>query len=130
MTPYNVYQQSKIRLIREVLPFGGTRQFCKVRAENSGGMAQWQHQADIGFESALNHILKLWQHENLSLTTLLRLPDDQFEKGQDWLLLQLEAGMQHYRKLVVETGILDMNGDIVVGAPDRKFKNITGTLIN
>ena len=130
LTPYNEYQQSKIRLIKEVLPFGGTRQFCKERAEDSGGMAKWNHQADIGFETALNDLLKQWQQRNMSLTTLLKLPDDQFRRQQAGFLDMLGAGMQIYRDVMVESGALDLKGDIVIGGWDRKFKDMTGKAIN
>ncbi len=130
VTPYDVYEQSKIRLISQVLPFGGTRQFCKERAENTGGMAKWNHRADTGFEVALNDLLKLWQQGNMSLSTLLRLPDDQFEKQQAALLEMLEAGMQIYKKAMTETGALDLKGDIIIGGFDRKFKDATGKAIN
>ena len=130
LTPYNIYQQSKIRLIKEVLPFGGTRRFCKERAENSGGMAKWHHQADIGFETVLNGLLNQWQQRIMSLTTLLKLPDDEFGRQQAGLLDMVEAGMQKYRDFIIVTGALDLKGDIVIGAPDRKFKDITGKPIN
>ena len=80
MPPYDTYEQSKIRLIREILPFRGTRQFCKVRAENTGGMAKWNHRVDTAFETALNDLLKSRQQGNMSLSAVLRLPDDEFEK--------------------------------------------------
>lgn len=130
LTPYNLYQQSKIRLIKEVLPFGGIRRFCNESAENSGRMAKWQHQADIGFEIALNDLLNQWQQRNMSLTAMLKLPEDQFGRQQAGLLDMLEAGMQKYRDLIIETGALDLEGDIIVGALDRKFKDITGKAIN
>ena len=130
LTPYNIYQQSKIRLIKEVLPFGGTRRFCKERAENSGGMAKWHHQADIGFETALNDLLNQWQQRNMSLTTLLKLPDDQFGRQQAGLLDMLEAGMQKYRDIMADSSALDLEGDIVIGGFDRKFKDVTGKAIN
>ena len=130
VTPYDIYQQSKIRLIQQVLPFGGTRQLCKERAENTGGIAQWHHRADIGFETALNDLLRFWQQGNMSLSTLLRLPDDQFEKQQAGLLEMLEAGLQTYRKFMTETGAFDLKGDIIIGGFDRKFKDVTGKAIN
>ena len=130
VTPYDIYQQSKIRLISKVLPFGGTRQFCKERAEKTGGMAKWHHRTDIGFEIALNGLLKLWQQGTMSLSTLLRLPDDQFEKQQARLLEMLEAGMHMYKKAIIESGTMDLKGDIVIGGPDRKFKDATGKAIN
>lgn len=130
LTPYNKYQQSKIRQIKEVVPFGGTRQYCRQRAEKTGGMAKWQHQADIGFEDAINDILNLWQQRNTSLTTLLEIPDDQFQQQQAGLLELLEAGMQKYRDFIVETGALDLKGNIVIGGYDRKFKDLTGKAMN
>lgn len=130
VTPLEMYQQSKIRLVKEILPFGGTRQFCKERAENTGGMAKWNHRADTAFETALNDLLKSWQQGNMSLSTLLRLPDDQFEKQQAGLLEILEAGMQIYRNYMIETGAMDLKGDIVIGGLDRKFKDLTGKAIN
>ena len=130
VTPYDIYQQSKIRLIKQVLPFGGTRQFCKERAENTGGMAKWNHRADTAFETALNDLLKSWQQGNMSLSTLLRLPDDEFEKQQAELLEMLESGMQIYRNYMIETGAMDLKGDIVIGGLDRRFKDLTGRAIN
>ena len=130
LTPYNQYRQSKIREIKEILPFGGTRQYCKQRAEKSGGMAKWQQEADIGFGSTVNDILKLWQQWHMSLTTLLKLPDDQFQQQQAGLLEMVEAGMQKYKNIVAETGAMDLEGDIIVGGYDRKFKDVTGKAIN
>ena len=128
--PYEMYQQSKIRLVKEILPFGGTGQFCKERAETTGGMAKWAHSADIGFETVLNGILKTWQQGHMSLSTLLRLPDDQFEKQQAGLLEMLDAGMQNYKQFITDSGALDLKGDIMIGAPDRKFMDITGKAVN
>lgn len=130
LTPYDQYRQSKIRQIKEVLPFGGARRFCKERAEKSGGTAKWHHQADIGFETALNVQLNRWQQQNMSLTTLLKLPNDLFVRQQAGLLDMLEAGMQIYRDVMVESGTLDLEGDIVIGGFDRKFKDATGKAIN
>ena len=130
LTPYNIYQQSKIRVIKEVLPFGGTRRFCKERAENSGGMAKLHHQADVGFETVLNNLLTQWQQTNMSFTALLRLPDDQFGRQQAGLLDMLEAGMQKYRDFIIATGALDLKGDIVIGGFDRKFQDINGKPMN
>ena len=130
VTPYDMYQQSKIRLIKEILPFGGMRQFCKDRAENTGGMAKWNHRADNAFETALNDLLKSWQQRNKSLSTLLKLPDDQFKKQQAGLLEMLEAGMQTYKNYMIETGAMDLKGDIVIGGLDRKLKDLTGKAIN
>ena len=128
--PYDIYQQSKIRLIKEILPFGGTRQFCKERTEKAGGIAKWNHWEDNGFETALNDLLKRWQQENMSLSILLRLPDDRFESQQAGLLDMVVAGMQIYRKFMTETGALDLKGDIMVGGFDRKFTDVTGKAIN
>ena len=130
VTPYDIYQQSKIRLIEQVLPFGGTRQYCKERAENAGGMAEWHHRVDSSFETVLNGLLKLWQQGNMSLSTLLRLPDDQFRKKQAELLELLETRLQTYKKLTTEMGAFDLKGDIIIGGPDRKFKDATGRTIN
>ena len=130
VTPYHIYQQSKIRLIKEILPFGGIRQFCKERAENTGGMAKWHHSVDTGFETVLNGILQLWQQRNMSLSTLLRLPDDQFRVQQAGLLEMLEADLQNYRKFGTEGGAFDLEGDIVIGEADRKFWDITGKAMN
>ena len=130
LTPYNQYRQSKVRQIKEVLSFGGTRQYCKQRAEKSGGMAQWQHLTDIGFESTVNDIMKLWQQWNMPLTTLLKLPDDQFQQQQAGLLEMLEAGMQKYKDIIAETGAMDLGEDVIVGGYNRKFKDITGKAIN
>ena len=93
-------------------------------------MAKWHHDADIGFETALNDLLSQWQQRNMSLTTLLKLPDDQFGRQQAGLLDMLEAGMQICRDAMVESGMLDLEGDIVIGGFDRKFRDATGKAIN
>ena len=129
VTPYDIYQQAKIRLIKKVSPFGYTRQFCKV-VENMDGISKWHHDVDVGFETVLNDILITWQHENMSLSTLLRLPDDQFEKQQAGLLETLEGGMQEYKQFMTESGAFDLEGGIKIGGLDRKFKDLAGKAIN
>ena len=104
VTPYDIYQQTKVRLVKKVLPFGFIRQFCKEGAENRGGMEKWHHDVDVGFETVLNDVMKSWQQGNMPLSTLLRLPDDQFERQQAGLLETLEAGMQGYKQLMTESG--------------------------
>ncbi|KAK0507517.1 hypothetical protein JMJ35_010040 [Cladonia borealis] len=111
VTPCDMYQQAKIRQIREVLPFWGTRQFCKERAEKTGEMAQWQHDIDVDFETVLNDLLKSWQQGNMLLETL-------------------EAGLQSYKKFMTENGAFDAPGNIVVGGFDKNFTDVTGKAIN
>ena len=131
LTPYTIYYLFKIRMIKQVLPFGGTRQFCKERAKNGGWNAEWNRQVDVGFETALNDLLNRWQQQNMSLTTLLKLPDDQFGRQQARLLDMLEAGMQSYRDFMVDSGTLDLEDGKLIGGFDRKFKDVvTGKAIN
>ena len=43
----------------------------------------------------------------------------------------LETGMQKYKDVIAETGAMDVDGGIIVGGYDRKFKDITtGEAIN
>ena len=67
-------------------------------------MEKWHHDVDVGFETALNDAMKSWQQGNMSLSTLLRLPDDQFKRHQAGLLETLEAGMQGYKQSMTESG--------------------------
>ena len=93
-------------------------------------MAEWQHDIDVDFETILNDLLKSWQQGNMSLSTLLRLPDDHFEKKQFGLLETLKAGLQSCKKFMTENGAFDAPGNIVVGGFDKKFTDITGKAIN
>ena len=104
VTPYNIYQQAKVRQIKKVLPFGYTRQSCQEEAENMAGKEKWHHDVDVGFEIELNDVIESWQQGNMSLSALLRLPDDQFEKQQAGLLETLEVRMRGYKEFMTRSG--------------------------
>ena len=112
------------------MPFGESRRYCKERAEKAGGITTWYHEVYLTFRIALNHILDLWQLKNVSFSTLIKLPEDEYRREKASLLDMLEERMMKYKKSTIETGTLEWKEDVVTGGLERHFKTVTGASVS
>ena len=119
-TPWDIYERNRVLSIKGVHPFGYNRHVCTNKAEELGGQAKWYHDADATFSRALDDIAAGWQQGNLSLGTMLKLPDVEFGKEQAAFLESLEGSLQKFKDDLMDKGALDIQDDIVTGGLDRK----------
>ena len=125
VTSWPVYNASRVRACREVLPFGGTRDFCKARAVKSGGQRQWMRGIKEKFAETVDGAVVRWQKDHISLTELLRLPEHDFQKNQASLVDAVEDFLQRHKNVQEARGIFNVAGDFKEGALDRPFTSAT-----
>ena len=121
VTPWQLYNTSRVRGIKDVLPFGGTRVFCKTRADNMGGQRKWIHTIKENFAESVDNAMAKWQRSNVSSSDLLRLPEHEFQKEQASLLNAVDDFL-HRRKVCQEAhDIFNVSEGFKHGIYDREF---------
>ena len=125
VTPWPVYNASRVRSFTEVLPFGSARDFLKARAVKCGGQWQWIRSIKDQFAEVVDRIVVRWQKDHISLTELLRLPEHDFQKNQASLVDAVEELLQRHKKFLEAQGIFNVSGGSKEGALDRPFTSAT-----
>ena len=125
VTSWPLYNASRARSCKEVLPFGGTRDYCKARAVKSGGQEQWNRGIKEQFAETVDGAVGLWQKDHISLTELLRLPEHIFQKNQASLVDAIEDLLQRHKNLLEAQGIFKVTGSFKEGGFDRPFTSAT-----
>ena len=129
VTSWPVYNASRVRSCKEILPFGGTREYCKARAVKSGGQQHWVRSIKEQFAETVDGAVVRWQKDHISLTELLRLPEHDFQKNQASLVDAVENLLQRHKKFLEAQGIFNVTGDFKEGALDRPFTSATRCMI-
>lgn len=120
VTPWQLYNTSRVRAIKEVVPFGETKVFCKTRAKTSGKQQEWIHVIKNKFAECVEVAMVAWQREHISMGALLRLPEPEFRRGQDSVLDLVKHFMQQYKDIQESRGAFDVQGGFQ-GGFDRNF---------
>lgn len=123
ITPWQLYKSSRVRKVKEVVPFGHIKVFCKTRASKMGKKQEWCHGIKGNFATSMDEAVAWWQRSNISSTDLLRLPEDEFQKSQASLLRCVDELLQRYKVFQESKGALDVRGDLTHEAYDRAFIN-------
>ena len=124
VTPWHLYRDAKVRSIKEVCQFDATRAFCKTRAENMGGQRKRIENIKENFTKCLDETVVGWQsRKNISLSTMLRLPEAEFGKKQSSLIDDVNERLQRYKAMNELIGAFDIIGNLKVGAFDRKYSS-------
>ena len=121
VTPWQLYENSRVREIDQVVSFGGTRVFCKKRANDMGGQHKWAHAIKENFGEEVDEALAWWQRANILLSDLLRLPEHAFPKRKASLLACIDEVLQRYKAFQESRGMFDVGGGFKHGALDREF---------
>ncbi len=120
VTPWQLYNTSRVREIKDVAPFGGTRTCYKTGANNMSEQRKWIHSIKEDFAEGVDLALAWWQRVNIMSTDLLRLPEHEFQKRQTSLLGCVDEFMQRYKAFQDSNGGFDITGGFNEGF-DRKF---------
>ena len=119
--PWELYVNTRVRAIRNVMPFGETKAFCKTRAENMGEQCTWIHQIQEGFAKNMEDAITGWQSGHIPTTKLLRLPEQEFQRKQSSLLDAVDQSLQLYKMIQESEGRFDVKEGFPHGAHGRKF---------
>ena len=125
ITPWNLYSNSRIRELMEIVPFGETKVRYKMKANNTGGQSKWIRQIKDCFARYVECAMTLWQRDNISMTSLLRLPEAEFQRKQAYLLDAVEDAMQRTKAILESHGGLEVKAGFKPWIPDRKFTSVT-----
>lgn len=121
ITPWKLYVNMRVREIREVMPLGQTKVFCKTRADAMGEQCKWIHQIKDNFAKNMDDAIMWWQRGHLPTTKLLHLPEQEFQKKRASLLETVDDFLQLYKKIQESQGAFEVTGGFIHGAYDRKF---------
>lgn len=102
--PWQQYNNSRMRMIKEVGAFGNTRIYCKTRAKKMGERHEWIHSIRERFAQLVDGAIAGWQKNNISLSDLLRLPEHEFQERQASLLSFIDECLQQYKALQESIG--------------------------
>lgn len=119
--PWKLYVNMRVREIREVMPFGQTKVFCKMRAEAMGAQFKWIHGIKDNFAKNMDDAITWWQRGHLPTTKLLRLPEQDFQREQASLLETVDKFLQLYKTMQDSQGAFEVKGGFKYGMHDRKF---------
>ena len=125
VTSWPLYNASRVRKCEEVLPFGGTRDFCKAKAIKSGGPRQWTRGIKEQFAGTVDGAVDRWQKDHMSLAELLRLPEHDFQKNQASLVDAIADLLQRHKNFQEAQGIFKVTGSFKQGDFDREFTSAT-----
>lgn len=129
VTPWQSYNTSRVREIKDVVPFGGTRVFCKTRADNTGGQHKWVHGIKEGFAKSVDEAVEWWQRRNIPSSDLLRLPEHEFQKRRGSLIDTVDEFLQLYKAIQESNGGFTVREGFKHGGYDRKFTSFAlGTI--
>ena len=121
VTPWQLYNASRVREIKDVPPFGGTRASYKTRVNNMSEQRKWIHSIKENFAERVDCALAWWQRGNILSIDLLRLPEHEFQKRQTSLLSCVDDFMQRYKTFQDSYGGFNVSGDFKHGGFDRDF---------
>lgn len=116
--PWQLYHASRVREIRDVLPFGGSTLYWKSKADSPG----WGIRIVEAFVLEMDYALVLWQKRNISLNDLLRLPEHEFQKKKASFLSSVDEMLQLSKAIRESRGEFEISGGIKHGA-ERAFEN-------
>ena len=94
IVPWKIYADSRVREVKNVVSFGGTRVWSNTEAKKMGGQHQWVHSIRMLFAQVVDGAVMLWQRGNMLTTDLFRLPEQDFQKKQASLLDAVEELLQ------------------------------------
>ena len=109
VTPWQLYETSRVRAIRDVLPFGTTKIFSRTRADNMGKQHKWIHGIKEDFAEHVDGAVALWQRDDCSSVDLLCLAEDEFQKKQASLLVCVGVFLQQYKDFQEWRGGFNVN---------------------
>lgn len=119
--PWKLYVNMRVREIREVMPFGRTKVFCKTRADSMGEQCKWIHRIKDDFAKNVDDAVTWWQRGHLPTTKLLRLPEQEFQRNRSSLLEMVDRFLELYKTIQESQGGFQVKGGFNHGVYDRKF---------
>ena len=121
VTPWQLYENSRVRKMYQVVSFGGTRVYCKERADSMGGEQKRAHAIKDNFGEKVDEALAWWQRANISSSDLLCLPEHAFPKRKASLLACIDEFLQRYKAFQESCGMFDIGGGSKHGGLDREI---------
>ena len=120
-TPWQLYNASRVRRIKEVVPFGGTTIFCKTRVKTLSEQQKWVHTINENFAYNVDEAVMWWQKRNISLVDLLHLPEQEFQRRRASLLDTVKELLQLSKTVQESKGAFTVSGGFKDEGFDRKF---------
>lgn len=124
--PWQSYNISRIREVLDVRPFGGTTLYWKSKTTELGGLFQWRVGITDCFALEVTGAVVWWQRHNISLNTLLRLPEHEFLKNKASLLNRVDDILQRSKAFRESRGYFEVNGGFKHGAERANDRIETG----
>ena len=128
--PWKLYTVLRVREIREVVPFGQTKVFCKIRANLMGEQCKWIQCIHENFAENVEGDITWWQRGKISTSKLLRLPEQEFKQRQASLLGVVDQFSKLCKALQESKGAFEVKGGFIHGAYDRTFSSAAPGIIS
>lgn len=127
--PWKLYTALRVREIREVIPFGQTKVFCKLRAYLMGEQCKWIQRIHENFAENVEGGITWWQRGKISTSKLLRLPEQEFKQRQASLLGVVDQFLKLCKALQESKGAFKVKGGFIHGAYGRTFRSAAPGII-
>lgn len=114
--PWSAFVKDRVDNIKEIRNFGETARIIREEAQVTGVARINIHHINEQIELHLNHHLKQWQKDNVSLKAMLRWSEEDFKPKQDLLLRFMGDRMLEVRIYALKTGFFD----ILTGKPLKR----------
>ena len=123
IVPWNIYVESRVRELKDAVPFGGTKVWGNIKAKETGGQYQRVHDIEVFFAQVVDGAVMLWQRGNILTTDLFRLPEQDFQKRQASLLDVIEELLQKEKAFQESQGSFQCKGRFT-GGVEKKFHSV------
>lgn len=120
IVPWSHYVKSRVREVKNVVPFGETKVWCLKRAKETGGQYKTVHDIKVLFAQVVDCAVMFWQRANILTTDLFRLPEQEFQKKQASLLDAVEELLQKEKAFQESQGTFESKGGFSNGF-EKKF---------
>ena len=114
--PWSAFSKNRVDIVKEVRHFGKTARIIKEEAQVAGVAQVNMHDINEQMAIRLDHCLKHWQKDNVSLKAMLRCSEEEFRPKQDSMFEHVEARMLEVRAFALKTGFFD----ILTGKPQKR----------
>ena len=121
--PWKIYVESRVRELKDAVPFGGTKVWGNMMAKETGGQYQRVHNIRVFFAQVVDAAVMLWQRGNILTTDLFRLPEQDFQKKEASLLDAVEELLQMEKAFQESQGSFQCKGRLT-GGFEKEFTSV------
>ena len=121
IVPWKIYVESRVRELKNAVPFGETKVWGNMNAKETGGQYQRVHNIKVLFAQVVDGAVMLWQRGNTLTTDLFRLPEQVFQKKQASLLDAVEELLQKEKAFQESQGSFEIKGGFRDDFESKRF---------